>query len=168
MSKYTKNYTKLAEFGRELLYKNSLHDGLNHISKYAKNIIEAQRCSIFIYDNAKHELWTTLADGVQRIVIDSDSGIVGETLKNKKPILENDAYSNPHFLSSIDKSTGYTTKNIITAPIFNSKREIQGILQLLNKENGFDNDDAKFMIFFAHYISGFLELINLYENDGDK
>ena len=37
-----------------------------------------------------------------------------------------------------------------------------GVLQLLNKEEGFDKDDAKFMVFFSHYISGFLELTNIF------
>jgi len=50
----------------------------------------------------------------------------------------------------VDKETGYKTNNIITTPIFNSKREIIGVLQLLNKDEGFDEDDVKFMIFFAH------------------
>ena len=68
--------------------------------------------------------------------------------------------SNAHFLSNIDNCTGYKTRSIITAPIFNSQREIQGVLELLNKDGGFDNDDVKFMVFFSHYISGFLELIN--------
>ena len=165
MSKYASNYSKLADFGRELLYKKSLVDGLPHISKYAKEVIGADRCSIFIYDEKKHELWTTLSDGVEKIIIDSDHGLVGETLKIKKPILENNAYTNPHFLSKVDKQTGYRTKSVITAPIFNSNRDIIGILQLLNKDGGFDSEDSKFMIFFAHYVSGFLELVNLYGSE---
>ena len=167
MSRYANTYSKLANFGRELLYKKSLVDGLPHISKYAKEIIGADRCSIFIYDESKHELWTTLSDGVEKIIVDSDAGLVGETLRIRKPILENSPYQNNHFLTKVDKETGYITDSVITAPIFNSKREIQGILQLLNKEGGFDNEDVKFMIFFAHYISGFLELVNLYADEAE-
>lgn len=160
---YESTYKKLADFGRNLLSKTSLVDGLPLISKYAKEVIGADRCSIFINDLEKNELWTTLADGVEKIVVPRDRGIVGHTLKAKKPVVANDAYSDPNFLSDVDKETGYSTKNLITAPVFNSKREIIGILQLLNKEGGFDNEDVKFMIFFAHYISGFLELVSLYE-----
>ena len=155
-------YSKLAEFGRELLNKKSLLEGLPLISKYVKDVISAQRCSIFIYDMPNRELWTTLADGIDRISVPYESGIVGHTIAEKKPIVENDAYSNPHFLKEIDEQTGYKTENLITAPIFNSKRQIIGVLELLNKEGGFDSDDVKFMIFFAHYISGFLELTNIY------
>lgn len=160
---YEKSYKKLAEFGKNLLNQTSLIDGLPLISKYAKEVIGADRCSIFINDLQKQELWTTLADGVEKIVVPQNRGIVGHTLKAKKPVVANDAYSDPNFLSDVDKETGYSTKNLITAPIFNSKREIVGILQLLNKEDGFSNEDVRFMIFFAHYISGFIELVNLYE-----
>jgi len=162
--KYANTYKTLANFGRELLEKKTLDEGLPLISKYTKDVIGAERCSIFIYNKQDHTFWTTIADGVDRIVIPSDKGLVGYTLKARKPVIANDAYSHPQFLSDVDKKTGYKTHNIITAPIFNSKREIIGVLQLLNKEDDFDDEDTKFMIFFAHYISGFLELTHIYEN----
>jgi len=162
--KYASTYQSLAQFGRELLEKKSLEDGLPLISEYAKTVINAHRCSIFIHDREKQEFWTTIADGVEKIVIPSDKGLVGLTLHDKKPIVANDPYSHPDFMSDIDKETGFVTKNIITAPIFTSKREIIGVLELINKDEDqdFDNDDVRFMIFFAHYVSGFLELTNVY------
>lgn len=163
MSKYSEIYAKLADFAKVLLNKNTLDEGLPLISKYVKEVSGAERCSIFMYDQNKNELWTTLADGIERISIPADKGIVGHTIKTAEPIIENEAYSNPNFLSEIDEKSGYKTHNIATTPIFNSQKEILGVLQLLNKENGFDNDDIKFMVFFSHYISGFLELANLYE-----
>lgn len=155
-------YQKLASFGRELLTKGSLVEGLPLIAKYAKEVIGTQRCSIFIYDTHKSRLWTTLADGVELIEVDADKGIVGKTLREKKPLLVNDAYSNPDFSVEVDKETGYTTHNIITAPIFDSNKRIIGVMELLNKESDYTNEDRKFMIFFAHYISGFLELMQKY------
>ncbi len=163
MSKYNGNYSKLADFGRELLYKTSLIDGLPHIAKYAKEIIGADRCSIFINDLQRNELWTTLADGVDKIIIPQNKGIVGETIRELKPIIVNDVHDNPNFMADVDEETGYTTKNIVAAPIFNSAREVVGVLELLNKDGGFNDDDVRFMIFFAHYISGFLELVLLNE-----
>lgn len=166
--KYANTYLKLADFGRELLNKKSLAEGLPLISKYVKDVIKADRCSIFIYNPVKKKLWSTLSDGVDKISIDPNMGLVGYTVKIKKPILENDVYNNPHFLKDIDAQTGYKTQNIITAPIFNSKRNIIGVLELLNKEGGFDSDDSKFMIFFAHYVSGFIELTTLYLEEDKK
>ena len=159
--RYKNTYKKLAEFGRKLLDNTTYASGLPQISKYAKEVIGAHRCSIFINDLQKKELWTTLADDVQKIVIPSDKGLVGHTIREKKPLIANNPYLDPYFLPDIDKETGYTTKNLVTAPIFNSKREIIGVLELLNKDGGFDSEDVRFMIFFAHYISGYLELIDL-------
>jgi GAF domain-containing protein len=158
-------YSKLANFGKELLNKTSLVEGVPLISKYAKEIIGADRCSIFIYNSVKDELWTTMADGIEKIIIPSDKGIVGHTLEMKKPLLVHDAESDPLFLSAIDINSGYKTNNLVTAPVFNSEREVIGVLQLLNKETGFNEDDVKFMKFFAHYISGFLELSTLYATE---
>lgn len=161
-------HAKLAEFGREILYKTSLPEGLPLISKYAKEITGAERCSMFIYNPDRHEFWTKLADGIDRITIPSDKGFIGETLKVKRAMIENDVHSNPVFLSEIDKRTGYTTKNIITAPIFNSQKKVVGVLELLNKDDGFVEDDAKYITFFAHSLSEFIDLINLYEKEESK
>jgi len=151
-------YQQLSNFGKSLLDKTSLMEGLPFISQKVKDIIGAERCSIFIYNVYDNELWTTLADGVEKIIVPFDVGIVGQTIRIRKPIIENDAYDNPNFLSEIDMRTGYYTQNLLTAPIFNSQREIVGVLQLLNKEGGFDKQDVEFITFFAHYVSGFIEL----------
>jgi len=162
-----KKYEKLADFGRLLLTKKSLVDGLPFISEYAKELTEAQRCSIFIHDEQERSLWTTLADGIEQITVESSHGIIGYTLQEKKALIVNDPYKHEYFLAEVDKDTGYKTENLITAPIFNSRREIVGVLELLNKKGGFDSEDLKFVVFFAHYISGFLELVHIY-SDADK
>ncbi len=153
-----KNHKELIVFSKELVNTESLLEGLHCISKNSGSIMKAERCSIFIYDEHKNELWTTLADGAGKIIIPSDVGIVGDTLRLKKVILENEPYNNPNFLSDIDMGTGYYTQNLLTAPIFNSKRHVVGVLELLNKENGFSREDSEFITFFSHYISGFIEL----------
>ena len=156
-------YEKLANFGKELLNKTSLEEGLPLISDYAKEVIGAERCSIFIYDAQKNTLWTTLADGVEKITISAYKGVVGYTLKEQRPLVVNNAREYPLFLGDIDEETGYTTKNLITAPVFNSQREIIGVLELLNKEGDFTAKDEGFMVFFSHYISGYIELATLYK-----
>ena len=108
-----KKYAKLADFGRQLLTKTSLVDGLPLISEYAKDVIAAQRCSIFIYDQKAHSLWTTLADGIETITVDSSSGIIGYTLQEREALIVNDPYKHEHFLADVDKDTGYITKNIM-------------------------------------------------------
>jgi len=166
--RYANTYAKLSEFGRQLLNKKSLPEGLLLISKYVKDVSGADRCSIFINDVEKKRLWTTIADGIDKIVISSDEGIVGRVLKERETIVVNDVSSSPYFLSKIDSESGYKTNNIIASPIFDSTREVAGVLEVLNKEDGFDDDDIKFMVFFSNYISGFLELINVYADKDEE
>jgi len=137
---------------------------LELISEEAKSLVDADRCSIFIVDNEDKILWTKLSDGIGRIVIGLDSGIVGMTYKTKKPQIVNNPYEDEHFLPNIDKKSGYTTKNMITVPIFDSKRNVMGIMQLLNKKRfDFDSADLELLTFFANYVSGSLELVILSE-----
>lgn len=159
------SYSALAEFGQSLLKRPTLSEGLPMISEYAKKVSGAERCSIFIYNPKLQMLWTTLADGVEKIMVHADDGIVGHTLKEGKPILVNNPYEDERFLPSIDNKTGFVTENIASIPVFNSNRQIIGVFQLLNKLGGFTREDAKFMIFFAHYISGYLELAMLFDDE---
>lgn len=159
------SYGALAEFGRSLLKRPLLNEGLPMISEYAKQVSGAERCSIFIYNRKLQMLWTTLADGIEKIMVHQDDGIVGHTLREAKPILVNNPYDDDRFLHTIDNKTGFITQNIASIPIFDSNRKIIGVFQLLNKNGGFTNEDAKFMIFFAHYISGYLELAMLFDDE---
>ena len=165
--RYVDSYMKLANFGRELLQRTSLEEGLPMIAENAKDLIGAERCSIYIYNPKEHQLWTVLSDGIETIKISADTGIAGSTLKERKPVIVNDPYTDPRFLSKIDRESGYVTKNLASVPVFNSGRQIIGVLQLLNKEDGFDMEDSRFMVFFAHYISGYLELASFFREDGN-
>jgi len=150
---------QIAEFGQKLMVLDSMDNVLELISSEAKNLLRSERCSIFIVDKEDQMLWTTISDGIGKIVISLDSGIVGETYQTKKPQLVNSPYDDPRFLPSIDKKTGYVTRNIITVPIYDSKRDIVGIIQLLNKSRfDYDEEDLETLTFFANYVSGSLEL----------
>lgn len=169
-------YHDLADFGKRLLSTPTLAQGLPLISTYAKRIIGAERCSIFIYDRDKHELWTTVADKINgKIVIDSKRGIVGRVLEIAETMIVNEPKKNPYFLGDIDPKSSFRTKHIIATPVFGSSKQVIGVLQLLNKEpHGFDHEDEKFMKFFCNFISGFIEMTPLdsdndeYENLGSK
>lgn len=155
--------SKLIQFGEQILYKRSLQEGLPLISSCVKEIIGAERCSMFVYSPNTSEFWTTLSDGVERIIIPSNKGLVGKTLEVNAGIVENNPYNNASFLSDIDTDSGYITQNIITEPIYNTSGKLVGVLELLNKEGGFSNNDAKYMRFFARSLCDFIDIINLYK-----
>lgn len=150
---------QIADFGQKLMTLDDIEQTSTLIANEAKMLLNSERCSIFIADEEDGILWTKLSDGIGRIVISLSSGIVGDTYMRAIPQIVNDPYNDPRFLSNIDKKSGFTTKNIITVPIFNSKRKVMGIIQLLNKSRtDFDEKDLDTLTFFANYVSGSLEL----------
>ena len=159
------SYSKLADFGRELLKFHSIKQGIPLISSYAKELSGAKRCSIYIYNSKLKVLWTTISDGIEKIILNTDEGIAGQTVQDATPIIENDPYKNPRFNQKIDHRSGFITENIASIPIFSSSKNVIGVLQLLNKKDGFSDEDIRFMVFFAHYISGYLELATFFNDD---
>ncbi len=159
-----KIYERIADFGKKLSGLDRIEEALPSISEEAKAIVNAERCSIFMVDKAGGMLWTKLSDGIGRIAIGIDSGIVGDTVQKKAAQLVNNPYEDNRFLAKIDEKSGFITRNILAVPIFNSRQEVIGVIQLLNKYHGdFDDKDEGIMSFFANYISGTLELALLME-----
>ncbi|MDD5717843.1 MAG: GAF domain-containing protein [Sulfuricurvum sp.] len=157
-------YHRIADFGKRLTALNPIDETLPAISEEAKSIVNAERCSIFIVNHEGNMLWTKLSDGIGRIAIGIDSGIVGSTVQTKTAQIVNNPYEDSRFLAKIDEKSGFVTRNILAVPIFNSRQEIVGVIQLLNKYNGdFDEKDEGIMSFFANYVSGTLELALLME-----
>lgn len=157
-------YKRIADFGKRLTLLEHIEETLPAISEEAKAIVSAERCSIFIVDRVGDMLWTKLSDGIGRIAIGLDSGIVGDTVTRKSAQLVNNPYEDSRFLAKIDAKSGFITRNILTVPIFNSRQDVIGVIQLLNKYHGdFNENDEGIMSFFANYVSGTLELALLME-----
>jgi adenylate cyclase len=69
-------------------------------------------------------------------------GIAGLVFATGKGVLVNDPYNDPRFNQSVDADTGFTTHNLVCAPIITAKRDVIGVLQMLNKHHGhFDPED---------------------------
>lgn len=157
-------YKRIADFGKKLSLLDHIENALPTIAEEAKAIVSAERCSIFMVDQANGMLWTKLSDGIGRIAIGIDSGIVGDTVQTRAAQRVNNPYEDGRFLAKIDEKSGFVTRNILAVPIFNSRQEVIGVIQLLNKYSGeFNENDEGIMNFFANYVSGTLELALLME-----
>ncbi len=148
--------TQQTVFDADVLQSASQRDALAYISLHAKNMVGAERCSIFLYNRDADELSTTMADGTEKIVIPYDIGIVGQAIRVKKPIIENEPYDSANFLADVDMQTGYYTQNILTVPVFDAQKEVIGALQLLNKGGGFTKKDVAMIAAFTAEISTFI------------
>ena len=125
-----------------------------------RELIVADRCSLWLLDKNKNELWTKVAHGVSEIRIPINTGLVGNSISTGLPVIIDDAYQDSRFNPDVDKKTGYRTKTILVIPIQNSQGVIIGAYQAINKmiSNGkFSNKDIKILTLAASYSGNSLE-----------
>ena len=126
--------------------------------------MKADRCSIFLYDPVRDELWTTVALGIEghTIRVSAREGLVGHVFQKAEMLNLRDAYEDPRFNKQIDLDTGYRTQSILCLPIFARDRHVLGVIQLLNAQEGlFSGGDEIFLKIYANHAAVFLEIAQL-------
>jgi len=148
----------LIDFGHIVAQEKEIDPLLWKMADFARDILEADRCSIFIYDEKRNTLWTKVAHEVDRIQIPADKGVAGYTALSKEIQIVIDAYNDFRFSPDIDKITGYITKTILAVPLLDHNNCTIGVFQALNKHNGiFTYEDAEFLLFISNYTSAAIE-----------
>lgn len=139
----------LLKIGQAVAAQTDIDALLKVIAEETKSAIQADRCSVFLYDEQNNELWSKVALGMdsQEIRFPADKGLAGHVVKTGKTINIKDAYLDNRFNKEIDLQTGYKTKTILCMPIKNLNQEIIGVFQVLNKLNGeFSEEDEDLLI----------------------
>lgn len=107
------------------------------IMEEVRKILNADRCTVFLYDENTNELWSKVAIGLDdEIRFQADKGIAGHVWKTGEVVNIPDAYKDTRFNPEIDKKTGYKTKSILTMPLLNLYNDVIGVFQVLNKKSG--------------------------------
>jgi adenylate cyclase len=104
----------------------------------ATQLLNAERSTLFLYDPAKDELWSQIAEGEgqKEIRIPSHAGIAGAAFAEGEVQVVSDAYADPRFNREVDRASGFRTRNIIAGPIVDRAGERLGVVQVLNKRGG--------------------------------
>src|SRR5947209_9935683 len=115
---------------------------LGEVVAAAKQVLSADRGSVWLYDPATDELVLEVATGIQPVRVPSGSGLVGACARERQIINVPDCYADPRFDPRVDKSSGYHTRCMLTLPLVDHKDVLVGVMQVLNKSGGvFDADD---------------------------
>ncbi|NIV18853.1 MAG: SpoIIE family protein phosphatase [Woeseiaceae bacterium] len=127
---------------RKLSAPFDLDNMLGEVVDAARNVLNADRGTVFLYDADTDELVVRVATELGSIRIPSDKGIVGECAQTRKLINVPDCYADERFNRAIDKETGYRSRCMLTIPLVGFEDSLIGVLQILNKNDGvFDEQD---------------------------
>lgn len=123
----------------------------------ARDLVGADRCSIWLVDTKTGRLWTKVAHGVEELHIPIGHGLVGASVARDEAILVNDTSADERFSRSVDGQSGYVTKSVLTLPLRGMDGKPIGALQVLNKPGGFSPEDVDLVGLCSAYSASALE-----------
>lgn len=157
----------LVKISRSITALTDIDELLRVIAEETKNAIQADRCSVFLWDKDTDELWSKVAlglDSSQEIRFPAGKGLAGYVVKSGETLNIVDAYNDSRFNPEVDKKTGYRTKTILCMPIMNNNKEIIGAFQVINKIDGvFTKNDEDLLIAIGGSASIALENAQLFD-----
>jgi putative ABC transport system ATP-binding protein len=110
---------------------------LEAVSLKICDLLQADRGTVFVMEKETGWLRSRVAhsDGSEPLVIDIPlgAGIAGHVAKTGVTLNIADPYSHPRFRPEVDRKTGYKTKSILCMPIYDRRKNVVAVVQLLNK-----------------------------------
>lgn len=126
----------LSDVTQDLASSLDLDETLRHTANRVRQFLDAEASSLFLIEG--DELVCRASSGpidITGLRLDIDHGIVGKTVRSKRPQMVRDAQADPDFAQDVDAKTGFVTRSILSVPL-QVKDEVQGVLQLINRARG--------------------------------
>ena len=120
---------QILDVTRKLAAPFDLDTMLTEVVDAARTILDADRGTVFLYDEDRNELYIKVATGLETIRIPADMGIVGECAQTRRLINVPDCYADERFNRAIDRQTGYRTRCMLTIPLIGYEDSLIGVLQ---------------------------------------
>jgi serine phosphatase RsbU (regulator of sigma subunit) len=153
---------RVLDITRHLAAEHDLDRLLELIIHQAREAAGCERASLFLYDEARGELYAqhgTNPEEISEIRLPADQGIVGLVAQTRQLIHVADPYQHPLFRPEFDRRSGFRTRNILAAPLVSwTDGKLLGVLYLLNKKNGsFTKAEGQLLDLFAAHAAIALE-----------
>lgn len=101
-------------------------------------LLKADRTTVYELDRSEGMLEGLAVESENSLIVGVPvgSGIAGIVAERGRVVNLKDAYLHPAFDPKFDKLTGYRTRSMLAVPMRNPRREIIGVVQVLNKKGG--------------------------------
>ncbi len=158
---------------------------LDRIMSHARDLLDVEATSIWLWDERRGDLLLHLATGerreqVREIRVPAGKGIIGHVVETGETVLVNDVHNDSRFYSEVDKQSGFQTYSILCVPLRaprillgGERGELQEMIiggaQALNKRNGqpFEAEEVTLFETLASQAATVLRLSQLYEETSE-
>lgn len=114
-------------------------DILPRIMEAAKQLMNADRSTLWLLDRGNQRLWTQINDGqgnLKQLELQIGQGYAGRVAATGEPInIPFDLYDHPDSATArqTDEQSGYRTCSLLCMPVYDPDNELIGVTQLVNK-----------------------------------
>lgn len=161
----------LVEFGARISSELRLDKLLDIIAQQITRMLNVGRCTIFLKDTERKELWSKIAQGRGlehteiRLPLNGNNTIALVARTGQTINLSN-AYEDPRFSMAVDMVTDFRTHTLLAVPLKNNSGKVLGVFQVANKADGrpFDKKDEGILLLLATLASSSIEIAKLYQD----
>lgn len=134
---------------------------LKFVVELGTKLFNCERISIFLLDPDDNSVWLVRGTGLEEraVHVPKSNSLVGQVIHGGRLLTKTDMEHQHGAHEQIDLQTGFTSRNAMSAPIFdNSGNKVIGAIELLNKrDNGmFDDEDRDYLEKVASFIDNHL------------
>ncbi|KJU87088.1 stage II sporulation protein E [Candidatus Magnetobacterium bavaricum] len=152
----------LLELSRAIGVEIEIENLLDVIVEKTTDVMDAERTTLFLYDDSRNELKSRIAEGltgVREIRLSMGHGIAGDVARQRKTVNISDAYSDARFNIEVDRRTGYRTRSVLCSPIIGSSDTLMGVIQVINKKSNGDGNETAINAAFNEQDERLLEIL---------
>ena len=161
----------LVEFGARISCELRLDKLLDIIAQQITKMLDVGRCTIYLKDVEKNELWSKIAQGrglehTEIRVPLNGNGVISLVARTGETINLPNAYEDPRFSMDVDMVTDFRTHSMLAIPLKNNSGKVLGVFQVANKADGtpFDKKDEGILLLLATLAGSAIEIAKLYQD----
>ena len=161
----------LVEFGARISSELRLDKLLDIIAQQITRMLNVGRCTIYLKDGERHELWSKIAQGrglehTEIRVPLNGNNVVAIVARTGQTINMPNAYEDDRFSMDVDMVTDFRTHSLLAVPLKNNAGKVLGVFQVANKADGtpFDKKDEGILLLLATLASSSIEIARLYQD----
>jgi phosphoserine phosphatase RsbU/P len=161
----------LLEVTRSLAAPFDVMSMLAAVTAAARQVLRAERCSVWLHDAVAGELVLEVSTDLQRVRMPVGVGLVGTCARDRRILNVPDCYADPRFDQQVDRRSGFRTRCSLTLPLIDHADALVGVMQVLNRIGGtFEPVDEQLATALAAQCAVALQRVRMIESliEGEK